>query len=117
MRWVRSSGGGRVRAAMTVFDPHAFDWSRLTDDHAEILEAYFALFRARDPATIGSGEIVRWFRDRQRSPPSESLIRTVLAAVDLPRRGGGRPSNDSRDRKSTRLNSSHSSVSRMPSSA
>ncbi|MFO0606846.1 MAG: hypothetical protein U0324_26980 [Polyangiales bacterium] len=81
---------------MTVFDAHAFDWSRLTDDHAEILEAYFALFRERDPATIGSGEIVRWFRERQRNPPSESLIRTVLAAVDLPRRGGGRPSNDSR---------------------
>jgi|JI10StandDraft_1071094.scaffolds.fasta_scaffold557260_1 hypothetical protein len=81
---------------MTVFDANAFDWSRLTDDHAEILEAYFALFRERDPGTIGSGEIVRWFRDRQRNPPSESLIRTVLAAVDLPRRGGGRPSNDSR---------------------
>jgi hypothetical protein len=81
---------------MTVFDAHAFDWSHLTSDHAEILEAYFALFRERDPTTIGSGEIVRWFRDQQRTPPSESLIRTVLAAVDVPRRGGGRPSNDSR---------------------
>ena len=74
---------------MTVFDAHAFDWSHLTSDHAEILEAYFALFRERDPTTIGSGEIVRWFRDQQRTPPSESLIRTVLAAVDVPRRGGG----------------------------
>ena len=81
---------------MTALDSHAFDWSRLTSDHAEILEAYFALFRERDPTTIGSGEIVRWFRDRQRTSPSESLIRTVLAAVDVPRRSGGRPSNDSR---------------------
>lgn len=74
----------------------AFDWSSLTSDRAEILESYFALFRERDPSTIGSGEIVRWFRERGRTPPSESLIRTVLAAVDVPRRGGGRPSNDSR---------------------
>lgn len=74
----------------------AFDWSSLTRDRAEILSAYFALFCELDPASIGSGEIVRWFRERGRNPPSESLIRTVLAAVDVPRRGGGRPSNDSR---------------------
>lgn len=81
---------------MALPETSTFDWSRLTDDQAEILESYFALFRERDPATIGSGEVVRWFRERGRNPPSESLVRTVLAAVDLPRRGGGRPSNDSR---------------------
>ena len=66
----------------------AFDWDHLTDHHASILEAYFALYQERDPATIGSGEILRWFRERA---PSEALIRTVLAAVQAPRRGGGRP--------------------------
>ena len=39
-----------------------FDWGRLTSDRAAILEAYFALFREQEPTTIGSGEIVRWFR-------------------------------------------------------
>jgi len=81
---------------MTVFDSQAFDWSSLTRDRAEILSAYFALFCELEPTAIGSGEIVRWFRERGRNPPSESLIRTVLSAVDLPRRSGGRPSNDSR---------------------
>ncbi len=81
---------------MAVPEAPAFDWSSLTRDRAEILSAYFALFCELEPTAIGSGEIVRWFRDRQRNPPSESLIRTVLAAVDVPRRGGGRPSNDSR---------------------
>jgi hypothetical protein len=81
---------------MAVPEPPAFDWSSLTRDRAEILSAYFALFCELDPASIGSGEIVRWFREQGRNPPSESLIRTVLAAVDVPRRGGGRPSNDSR---------------------
>jgi hypothetical protein len=73
-----------------------FDWSHVTDDHAEILEAYFALFQQKDPGTIGSGEIVHWFREHGRTTPSESLIRTVLATFDVPRRGGGRPSNESR---------------------
>jgi hypothetical protein len=73
-----------------------FDWAHVTDHHAAILEAYFALFQARDPATIGAGEVVAWFRARARTPPSESLIRTVLAAVEAPRRAGGRPANDSR---------------------
>ena len=76
--------------------PETFEWSQLTRDQSEILEAYFALFREREPTSIGSGEILQWFRDRQRTAPSESLIRTVLAAVDVPRRGGGRPSNESR---------------------
>lgn len=76
--------------------PETFEWSQLTSDQSEILEAYFALFREREPTSIGSGEILQWFRDRQRTAPSESLIRTVLAAVDVPRRGGGRPSNESR---------------------
>lgn len=73
-----------------------FDWTSLTNDRAGILEAYFALFRERDPTTIGSGEIVRWFREQGRTAPSESLIRTVLAAVGVPRRGDGRPSTESR---------------------
>lgn len=73
-----------------------FDWTSLTGDRAEILEAYFALYRERDPTTIGSGEITRWFREQGRYPPSESLIRTVLAAVGVPRRGDGRPSTESR---------------------
>lgn len=81
---------------MVDAEPHPFDWSSLTRDRAEILSAYFALFCEQDPATIGSGEIVRWFRAQGRYAPSESLIRTVLAAVDLPRRSGGRPSNESR---------------------
>lgn len=81
---------------MAVPESPAFDWSSLTRDRAEILSAYFALFCELDAASIGSGEIVRWFREHGRNPPSESLIRTVLAAVDVPRRGGGRPSNDSR---------------------
>jgi len=81
---------------MAVPKSPAFDWSSLTRDRAEILSAYFALFCELDPVSIGSGEIVQWFRTQGRTPPSESLIRTVLAAVDVPRRGGGRPSNDSR---------------------
>jgi hypothetical protein len=81
---------------MVLPESPAFDWSHVTDDHAEILEAYFALFRERDPITIGSGEIVRWFREHGRVMPSESLVRTVLAAFDVPRRSGGRPSNESR---------------------
>ena len=52
---------------MALPETPTFDWSRLTDDSAEILESYFALFRERDPATIGSGEVVRWFRERQNS--------------------------------------------------
>ncbi|MDO9022849.1 MAG: hypothetical protein Q8S73_28770 [Deltaproteobacteria bacterium] len=76
--------------------PETFEWSQLTRDQSEILEAYFALFREREPTSIGSGEILQWFRDRRRTAPSESLVRTVLAAVDVPRRGGGRPSNESR---------------------
>nr|MBK7070515.1 hypothetical protein [Deltaproteobacteria bacterium] len=68
----------------------------MTNDQSEILEAYFALFREREPTSIGSGEILQWFRDRGRTALSESLVRTVLAAVDVPRRGGGRPSNESR---------------------
>ena len=81
---------------MAVPESPAFDWSSLTRDRAEILSAYFALFCELDPASIGSGEIVRWFHEQGRNPPSESLIRTVLAAVGVPRRSGGRPSNDSR---------------------
>ena len=81
---------------MAAPESPAFDWSSLTRDRAEILSAYFALFCELEPAGIGSGEIVRWFREHGRNPPSESLIRTVLAAVDVPRRGGGRPSKDSR---------------------
>ena len=76
--------------------PETFEWSQLTGDQSEILEAYFALFREREPTSIGSGEILQWFRDCGRTAPSESVVRTVLAAVDLPRRGGGRPSNESR---------------------
>ena len=81
---------------MAAPDTAAYDWSQLTSDRAEILEAYFALYQEREATSIGSGEITQWFRARQRTAPSESLIRTVLAAVDLPRRGGGRPSNESR---------------------
>lgn len=76
--------------------PESFEWSQLTSDQSEILEAYFALFREREPTSIGSGEILQWFRDHGRTTPSESLVRTVLAAVGVPRRGGGRPSNESR---------------------
>lgn len=81
---------------MSGTDNILFDWRSLTSDRASILEAYFALFRERDPTTIGSGEIVQWFRAQGRNAPSESLIRTVLAAVGVPRRGEGRPSNESR---------------------
>jgi hypothetical protein len=71
------------------------DWTRLTDLEAGILEAYFSLFQEREPSTIGSGEILRWFRAKGRIQPSEAAVRTVLAAVHAPRRRGGRPSNDS----------------------
>jgi hypothetical protein len=81
---------------MSATEPLPFDWSSLTSDRASILEAYFALFREHDPTTIGSGEIIRWFRLQDRTAPSESLIRTVLAAVGVPRRGEGRPSTESR---------------------
>nr|MBK7069854.1 hypothetical protein [Deltaproteobacteria bacterium] len=76
--------------------PETFEWSQLTNDQSEILEAYFALFRGAEPTSIGSGEILSGsaIADARRSP--ESLVRTVLAAVDVPRRGGGRPSNESR---------------------
>jgi hypothetical protein len=76
---------------MPATDPLPFDWSSLTSDCASILVAYFALFREHDPTTIGSGEIIRWFRQQDRTAPSESLLRTVLTAVGVPRRGEGRP--------------------------
>ena len=69
----------------------ALAWDHLTDNHAAILEAYFSLYQEREPTTIGSGEILGWFRDRQRNAPSEALIRTVLADIAAPRRGSGRP--------------------------
>ena len=80
---------------MAAPDTAANDWSQLTSDRAEILEAYFALYQERDATSIGSGESTQWFCARRRTAPSESLFRTVLAAVDLPPRGG-RPSNESR---------------------
>jgi len=73
------------------------DWSNLTELHAAILEAYFALYQERDPTTIGSAEILHWFRKRGRTEPSESLVRTVLSAIELPRRGGGRPAHVPRE--------------------
>ena len=90
----------------------AFDWDHLTDHHASILEAYFALYQARDPTTIGSGEILRWFRERDRNAPSEALIRTVLAAVQAPRRGGGRPALASRAEPSPLLTTVRTNVPR-----
>ncbi len=72
------------------------DWSILTEDRAAILESYFSLFQTQDPSTIGSGEIVHWFREHKRTAPSESLIRTVLGALQLPRRGNGRPAEATR---------------------
>ena len=69
----------------------AIDWNHVTDNQAAILEAYFSLYQTREPTTIGSGEILRWFRERDRNPPSEALIRTLLADIEAPRRGGGRP--------------------------
>lgn len=73
-----------------------FDWDHLTDLQASILEAYFSLYQGRDPTALGSQEILQWFRERDRTAPSESLIRTVLAAAQAPRRSVGRPSNESR---------------------
>lgn len=70
------------------------DWNHVTDNHAAILEAYFSLYQTREPTTIGSGEILRWFRERERTAPSDALIRTVLADIQAPRRGGGRPAHD-----------------------
>jgi len=72
----------------------ALAWDHLTDNHAAILEAYFSLYQTREPTTIGSGEILRWFGEHERTGPSEALIRTVLAEIDAPRRGGGRPAHD-----------------------
>ena len=72
----------------------ALHWNHMTDTRAEILEAYFSLYQTREPTTIGSGEILHWFRERQRTAPSEALIRTLLAEIQAPRRGGGRPAHD-----------------------
>ncbi len=71
--------------------PAAIHWDHVTDNHAAILEVYFSLYQERDATTIGSGELLRWFAERGRTAPSEALIRTVLADVQAPRRGGGRP--------------------------
>ena len=72
----------------------ALDWNHVTDNNAAILEAYFSLYQTREPTTIGSGEILRWFREHERNAPSEALIRTLLADIQAPRRGGGRPAHD-----------------------
>lgn len=72
------------------------DWAHFTGNHAEIMEAYFSLLQEREATTIGTGEIVQWMRARRRTPPSESLIRTVLGHAQVPRRSDGRPSLDSR---------------------
>ncbi len=45
----------------------SIDWDHLTENHATILEANFALYQQRDPATLGSGEILRWFREQRRT--------------------------------------------------
>ena len=39
----------------------ALAWDHLTDNDAAILEACFSLYQTREPTTIGSGEILRWF--------------------------------------------------------
>jgi hypothetical protein len=39
---------------MIALDESGFDWSRLTNDHASVLEAYFAWSREHDPNTIGA---------------------------------------------------------------
>lgn len=72
----------------------ALHWDHMTETRAEILEAYFSLYQTREPTTIGSGEILRWFGERQRTAPSDALIRTLLAEIQAPRRGGGRPAHD-----------------------
>ena len=56
----------------------------MTDHHAAILTAHFPLWQTREPSTIGSGEILRWFREHDRNPPSEALIRTFLADIEAP---------------------------------
>lgn len=50
------------------------DQPHVTNDHAGMLESYFALFWEPELTTIGSGQIVRWFREhgwatRLTSPP------------------------------------------------
>ncbi len=87
-----------VSASEQPEDEASVDWSMiLTDDRAAILESYFSLFQTQDPKTIGSGDVVRWFREHQRTAPSESLIRTVLGVLQLPRRGTGRPAATTRE--------------------
>ncbi len=62
----------------------ALDWNHLTDHPTVVLEAYFSLWQTREPSTIGSGEILRWFREHDRNPLSEVLIRTLLADTEAP---------------------------------
>jgi len=70
----------------------------LTDAQSFILEAYFALRRTLAADAIGSVEIRAWLRAHYASIelPSEALVRTILGRVGVPRRGDGRPSNESR---------------------
>ena len=64
---------------MTNPKSSAIDWEHLTDNHAAILEAYFALYQQRDPATIGSGAHAAM----RRKPTAKYVMATVLRAPHL----------------------------------
>ena len=103
---------------------HTADWHlgrifygvHLTPDQAYVLDQFINLVREAKPdAVVIAGDVY----DRAVPPPEAVGHRPELAPAGEAQRGQPHPAAapPDGDRKSTRLNSSHVSLSRMPSSA
>ena len=96
---------------------------------SKFLTSHLAAERDLSPQTIASYRdairlLLTWFRDVQAIPPEKLRLADldrarVLSFLDWlqAERGNSAATRNQRDRKSTRLNSSHALLSRMPSSA
>src|SRR2546430_10882007 len=72
---------------------------------------YTTLFRSRGPPRVLQPVRADVLRARGRRPPRDAAASGANRDADLGRARGGRRRQDRRDRKSTRLNSSHSQIS------
>ena len=81
------------------------------------VEEILALPRGHAAVLLGKGNSVAWMRTAGRPPDANDLDLRPPPPSKSPPSEGVRLASTSEDRKSTRLNSSHTSVSRMPSSA
>ena len=108
---------GTSDAAKAAFTAHAADLARYPDAGASALREAIAAKYDLDPARViygtGSDEILHLIAGAYAGPGDEVIqVRYGFAVYEIATRRVG-----ATDRKSTRLNSSHSTLSRMPSSA